>query len=83
VVETLLDILGKSKNLIEYVKDRPGHDVRYALNFDKIRRELGWSPQVNFQDGMVKTVEHYKSNIKWLDKKVSYLKSYWKKVYKK
>ena len=83
VVETLLEILGKSKDLIEYVKDRPGHDVRYALNFDKIRRELGWAPQVNFQDGMLKTVEHYKANIKWLDKKVSYLKSYWKKVYKK
>jgi dTDP-glucose 4,6-dehydratase len=83
VVETLLEIMGKSKNLIEYVKDRPGHDVRYALNFDKIRRELGWAPQVNFHDGMIKTVEHYKSNVKWLDKKVSYLKSYWKKVYKK
>lgn len=83
VAETLLEMLGKPKNLIEYVKDRPGHDVRYALNFDKIRRELGWGPQVSFQDGMLKTVEHYKKNVKWLDKKVSYLKSYWKKVYKK
>lgn len=83
VVETLLELLGKPKSLVEYVKDRPGHDVRYALNFDKIRRELGWAPQVNFQEGMTRTVEHYKSNVKWLNKKVSYLQSYWKKVYKK
>ena len=76
-------ILGKPKSLIEYVKDRPGHDMRYALNFDKIRRELGWAPQVNFQEGMTRTAEHYKSNVKWLNKKVSYLQSYWKKVYKK
>ncbi len=83
VVETLLDILNKPKSLIEFVKDRPGHDVRYALNFDKIRRELGWGPQMSFQVGMQTTVEHYRSNMKWLNKKVSYLKSYWKKVYKK
>lgn len=83
VVETLLEIMGKPKSLIEYVKDRPGHDFRYALNFDKIRRELKWEPQMNFQKGMVATVEHYKKNKKWLDKKVSFLKSYWKKVYKK
>ena len=83
VVETLLEMLGKPKNLVEYVKDRPGHDVRYALNFDKIRRELGWAPQISFQDGMLKTVEHYKSNLKWLNKKVFDLQSYWKKVYKK
>lgn len=83
VVETLLEILGKPKGLIEYVKDRPGHDVRYALNSDKIRRELKWMPVVQFNDGMKKTVEHYRSNIKWLDRKVSFLKAYWKKVYKK
>lgn len=83
VVETLLEIMGKPKSLIEYVKDRPGHDLRYALNFDKIRRELKWEPQMNFQKGMIATVEHYKKNVKWLDKKVSFLKSYWKKVYKK
>lgn len=44
VVETLLEILGKPKSLIEFVKDRPGHDVRYALNFDKIRRERRQAP---------------------------------------
>ncbi len=83
VVETLLEILGKPKSLIEFVKDRPGHDVRYALNFDKIRREIGWEPKVNFQHGMQMTVDHYKTNLKWLNKKVAHLKSYWKKVYKK
>jgi dTDP-glucose 4,6-dehydratase len=83
VVETLLEIMGKPKGLIEFVKDRPGHDYRYALNSDKIRRELGWMPQVAFDQGMTKTVEHYKSNIKWLKRKVSFLTSYWKKVYRK
>lgn len=83
VVETLLDILNKPKSLIEYVKDRPGHDIRYAINFEKIRRELGWGPQMSFQEGMSKTVDHYKANIKWLNKKVAFLKNYWKKVYKK
>jgi dTDP-glucose 4,6-dehydratase len=82
VVETLLEIMGKPKGLIEYVKDRPGHDFRYALSSDKIRRELGWMPLVTFDVGMKKTVEHYKANMKWLERKVSFLKSYWKKVYK-
>jgi dTDP-glucose 4,6-dehydratase len=82
VVETLLDIMGKPKNLIEFVKDRPGHDFRYALNSDKIRRELGWMPQLAFDQGMQKTVDHYKANMKWLERKVSFLKSYWKKVYR-
>ena len=83
VVETLLEILKKPKGLIEYIKDRPGHDVRYALNSDKIRRELKWMPVVQFDVGMQKTVEHYKTHIKWLDRKVSSLKAYWKKTYKK
>ena len=83
VVETLLDILKKPKSLIEFVKDRPGHDLRYALNSDKIRRELKWMPVVQFNDGMKKTVEHYQKNRKWLERKVSFLKTYWKKVYKK
>jgi dTDP-glucose 4,6-dehydratase len=83
VVETLLEIMGKPKGLIEFVKDRPGHDFRYALSSDKIRRELGWMPLVTFDVGMKMTVEHYKANIKWLNRKVSFLTSYWKKVYKK
>ncbi len=83
VVEMLLEILKKPKSLIEFVKDRPGHDVRYALNSDKIRRELKWMPVVQFNDGMKKTVEHYQAHRKWLERKVSFLKTYWKKVYKK
>jgi dTDP-glucose 4,6-dehydratase len=82
VAETLLELLGKPKSLIEYVKDRPGHDFRYALSSEKIRRELGWMPLVNFDVGMKNTVEHYKKNVKWLERKVSFLTSYWKKVYK-
>jgi len=83
VVENLLDMLGKPKSLIEYVKDRPGHDYRYALNSEKIRRELNWMPQMAFDQGMEKTVDHYKKNIKWLKRKVSFLTAYWKKVYRK
>jgi dTDP-glucose 4,6-dehydratase len=81
VVETLLEILGKPKSLIEFVKDRPGHDYRYALSSEKIRRELGWMPVVPFDVGMKKTVDHCRANMKWLERKVSFLKSYWKKVY--
>ena len=83
VIENVLEIMNKPQSLIEFVKDRPGHDYRYALNFDKARRELDWAPQVDFLSGMRRTVEHYQKNHKWLDKKAGELKAYWAKVYKK
>ena len=51
--------------LITYVKDRPGHDVRYAINASKIKRDLGWEPKENFESGIRKTVEWYLNNMSW------------------
>lgn len=59
VVSQILKILDKPQALIEFVKDRAGHDFRYSLNTDKIRRELGWQPIVNFENGLKKTVNWY------------------------
>jgi dTDP-glucose 4,6-dehydratase len=67
IVRTILQILGKPDSLIQYVQDRPGHDRRYALDSSRIRRELGWSPLVNFEEGMRKTIEWYRANSEWLD----------------
>jgi dTDP-glucose 4,6-dehydratase len=62
----LLGILGKSTNLIRHVKDRPGHDRRYAIDCAKIERELGWRPAVDFEQGLGETVEWYRDNPQWL-----------------
>ena len=59
VVKTILHALGKSEELIAFVKDRPGHDRRYAIDPSKIHRELGWLPQTSFEDGIQTTVEWY------------------------
>ena len=57
---------GTSENLITYVKDRPGHDLRYAIDASKINKELGWKPSVTFEQGLDKTIEWYLSNEVWL-----------------
>jgi dTDP-glucose 4,6-dehydratase len=67
IVRTILQLLGKPESLIQYVKDRPGHDRRYALDSSKFQKELGWRPQVNFQEGVRKTIEWYQANSEWLD----------------
>lgn len=59
--------LGTSEQLITYVKDRPGHDLRYAIDAGKINKELGWSPSVTFEEGLAKTIEWYLSNQEWLN----------------
>ncbi len=58
---------GESEKLITYVKDRPGHDLRYAIDASKINRELGWKPTVTFEEGLSKTIDWYLSNTKWLE----------------
>lgn len=65
IVKKLLELLGKDESSIEYVKDRPGHDRRYAINFDKIKNELGWEPSVSLEEGLAKTVEWFKQNESW------------------
>lgn len=62
---------GTSEKLITYVKDRPGHDLRYAIDSTKIQKELNWSPIPEFADGLEKTVEWYLSNTKWLESVLS------------
>ncbi len=62
---------GTSEKLITYVKDRPGHDMRYAIDSSKLQNELGWSPIPEFADGLEKTVEWYLANEKWLENVLS------------
>ncbi len=65
IVKKLLELLGKDESSIEYVKDRPGHDRRYAINFDKIKTELGWEPTVTLEEGLAQTVAWFKANEAW------------------
>jgi dTDP-glucose 4,6-dehydratase len=81
VVKSILKLLGKSEDLITFVKDRPGHDYRYSLNSEKIKKELGWKAKVKFEEGIERTVKWYLDNLNWVLRKVDYLKDYWKKVY--
>ena len=57
---------GTSEKLITYVKDRPGHDLRYAIDANKIKKDLGWNPTVTFEEGLAKTIDWYFDNTKWL-----------------
>src|ERR1022692_1472822 len=66
VLHTLLELLDRPASLIQYVKDRPGHDRRYALRSDKIEQELGWRPQHTFENGLRETAEWYKANPAWI-----------------
>ncbi len=81
IVKKILDILGKPHSMIKFVLDRPGHDIRYSLDSSKIRR-LGWKSEQTFNRGLEETVNWYVNNLSWLENKVCYLRSYWKKVYK-
>ncbi|MBQ7999939.1 MAG: dTDP-glucose 4,6-dehydratase [Ruminococcus sp.] len=65
VVKTILEILGKPETLINYVTDRPGHDMRYAIDPTKIHSELGWLPETTFDEGIKRTVEWYLNNKQW------------------
>ncbi|MDB5248557.1 MAG: dTDP-glucose 4,6-dehydratase [Segetibacter sp.] len=65
--EKLGNPAGTSDNLITYVKDRPGHDRRYAIDATKINKELGWEPSVTFEEGLSETIDWYLNNKKWLN----------------
>lgn len=65
VVKTILKELGKSEELIQYVTDRPGHDMRYAIDPTKISNELGWEPTTSFNEGIKKTIKWYLDNKSW------------------
>jgi len=82
VVEKILKILGKDKSYIQFVKDRPGHDRKYAINWSKIHRELGWAPKYDFDTWLLKTVKWYKDNISWWKRlKTKKYKIYYKEQY--
>ncbi|MCX7857561.1 MAG: dTDP-glucose 4,6-dehydratase [Deltaproteobacteria bacterium] len=78
IVKMLLDILGKPYSLIRFVQDRPGHDKRYAINAEKIKRELGFQTQVDFKRGLEETVKWYVDNKSWWEriKTGEYMKYY-------
>lgn len=68
VVESLLDTVGKPRSLIRFVKDRPGHDRRYAIDPSLIESELGWKPRETWETGLQKTTQWYRENARWLER---------------
>ena len=83
IVRLITKAMGKGEELITYVKDRPGHDRRYAIDNTKITTHLGWTPSYTFEQGIAETIEWYLSHGAWMDKIISgeYM-SYYKKMYK-
>lgn len=67
IVKLIIKALGKSERLIKYVKDRPGHDRRYAIDNDKITTQLGWEPAYTFEQGIQETIEWYVTNTNWIN----------------
>ncbi len=82
IAEKILAEMNFSEELIEYVKDRKGHDLRYAIDYSKIKNEFGWEPRVNFNEGLKITINWYKNNSDWWKKiKSGEYKDYYKKQY--
>ena len=71
VVETILNALNKPKSLIKFVTDRPGHDLRYAIDPEKITKELGWEPEYDFDSGIAMTINWYLENEEWWKRIIS------------
>jgi len=67
IVKLILKHLGKSEDLIEFVTDRKGHDLRYAIDPTKIGQDLGWKPETKFEDGIIKTIDWYLEHREWLN----------------
>lgn len=82
IVKLIIKVLSKSEDLIKYVKDRPGHDRRYAIDNTKITNQLGWIPVYTFEQGMKETIEWYLDNTGWIGRIISgnYV-DYYKKMY--
>lgn len=84
IVKLIIKTLGKSEDLIKYVKDRPGHDRRYAIDNTKITTQLGWKPDYTFEEGMKETIEWYLNNPEWIERIISgdYM-DYYEQMYSK
>ena len=82
VVKTILKALNKSEDLIEFVTDRPGHDLRYAIDPTKMETELGWKHEYDFDTGIAKTIDWYLNNKSWWEHIISgEYKNYFNKMY--
>ena len=82
IVKLIVHELGKSEDLITYVTDRKGHDLRYAIDPTKINNDLGWLPETKFADGIKKTISWYLSNRDWWEEIISgEYKNYYEKMY--
>ena len=80
IVKTILKTIDKPEELITYVKDRPGHDLRYAMDSTKVENELGWTRKYDFQTGIKETIDWYVNNQEWID---NILSGKYKEAYKK
>ncbi|WP_025847893.1 dTDP-glucose 4,6-dehydratase [Paenibacillus ehimensis] len=84
IVKTILSELGKNDDLIQYVKDRPGHDRRYAIDATKITTDLGWTPKYNFETGIKETIQWYLQNQAWWERIINgQYQEYYEKQYSK
>jgi len=82
LVKLVLKIMGHSEDLISFVKDRPGHDKRYAIDSSKIQKQLSWKPEVKFSEGLERTIEWYITNKDWTEEIVSgEYRNYYKRMY--
>ncbi len=82
LTKKILKLMDKGEEMIEYVKDRPGHDLRYSIDFTKAKNELGWQPKIDFQTGLKETIDWYKNNQDWWQRvKSGQYQEYYKKQY--
>jgi dTDP-glucose 4,6-dehydratase len=82
IVKLILQNLDKDESLIKYVKDRPGHDRRYAIDSGKIQDELGWAPKYTFETGIAETIQWYLENREWMEKvRSGEYTAYYEKMY--
>lgn len=80
-MKMIIELMGKDESVIEYVKDRPGHDRRYAVNWTKIHQELGWSPSVTLEEGLKLMIKWYENNQSWWKELKEKEQSYFDKQY--
>ncbi len=81
VVKLMIKLMGKSEDMIEFVKDRAGHDRRYSVDWSKINRELGWEPSVTFEEGLQRTIDWYEANEAWWKPLKNQTKEFFKQNY--
>ncbi len=67
IVKRVLHLMGKPESLLAYVKDRPGHDRRYALRCEKMEKDLGWKPAIPLEQGLRQTIDWYTNNSAWME----------------